>query len=205
MIIAARGWLAANNGAAREVTARIASGSLNFMVINVISLGLLTQKYRIGARRFEVPLRVRIPPMNASSNRRRAIAAITILAFTLAGCSNKASSGPAGQTPSATASTNTANPAGTPPAASTATVATPAAPPTPAPAPAPPLTLPRGTRLEVRLIRPSTLNMLLQATALAAPWPSQSSRAIPWPSRQVRVRAVKFWWPTNGEDSRGSQ
>jgi hypothetical protein len=62
MISAARGWLAANNGAASGVTARIASGSLNLMRINVISLGLLTQKYRIGARRFEVPLRVRIPP-----------------------------------------------------------------------------------------------------------------------------------------------
>jgi hypothetical protein len=85
--------------------------------------------------------------MNASSSRRRAIAAITILAFTLAGCSNKVSSGAAGQTPSAAASTSAANPAGTPPAASTATAATPAAPPTPAP----PLTLPRGTRLEVRL------------------------------------------------------
>ena len=85
--------------------------------------------------------------MNASSNRRRAIAAITILAFTLAGCSNKVSSIPAAQTPSAAASTNAANPAGTPPVASTATAATPAAPPTPAPA----LTLPRGTRLEVRL------------------------------------------------------
>ncbi|MGA3224655.1 MAG: hypothetical protein ABSC65_12890 [Acidobacteriaceae bacterium] len=84
--------------------------------------------------------------MNASSNRRRAVAAITILAFTLAGCSNKVSSVPAGQTPSATAGTN---PAAAPPAASTATSVTPAPPPTPAPAP--PLTLPRGTRLEVRL------------------------------------------------------
>jgi hypothetical protein len=87
--------------------------------------------------------------MNASSNSRRAIAAITILAFTLAGCSNKVGPGPAVQTPSAAASTNATNPAGTPPAASTANVATPAAPPTPAPAPS--LTLPRGTRLEVRL------------------------------------------------------
>jgi hypothetical protein len=84
--------------------------------------------------------------MNASSNRRRAIAAITILTFTLAGCSNKVSSVPA-PSPSATASINQANPAGTPPAASTATAAT----PPPTPAPAPPLTLPRGTRLEVRL------------------------------------------------------
>ena len=89
--------------------------------------------------------------MNASSNRRQAIAAITILASTLAGCSNKVGPGPAVQTPSAAASTNATNPAGTPPAASTANVATPAAPPTPAPAPAPSLTLPRGTRLEVRL------------------------------------------------------
>ena len=64
MTNAAKGWLAARNGAARGATAtvRIATGSLNFMIINVISLGLLTQKYRIATRRFEVPLRVRIPP-----------------------------------------------------------------------------------------------------------------------------------------------
>ena len=81
--------------------------------------------------------------MNASPIRRRAIAAILASAISLAGCTNKASTAPAGQTPAGTATTspdgtNTAN----------------AAPATQAPAPQPaPLVLPRGTRLEVRLNR----------------------------------------------------
>jgi hypothetical protein len=90
--------------------------------------------------------------MNASPIRWRAIAAILASAITLAGCTNKASTAPAGQTPTATANTN---PAGTntasaaPAAQATATAPGPAA-PAPAPQPAP-LVLPRGTRLEVRL------------------------------------------------------
>ena len=81
--------------------------------------------------------------MIASPIRRRAIAAILASAISLAGCTNKASTAPAGQTPAGTATTspdgtNTAN----------------AAPATQAPAPQPaPLVLPRGTRLEVRLNR----------------------------------------------------
>jgi hypothetical protein len=85
--------------------------------------------------------------MNASPIRWRAIAAILASAITLAGCTNKASTAPAGQTPAATANTN---PAGT----NTASAAPAAQAPAPAPAPAPqpaPLVLPRGTRLEVRL------------------------------------------------------
>jgi hypothetical protein len=69
--------------------------------------------------------------MNAPPNRRRAIAVFTILAFALAGCSNKTNPVPAAQTPPAPA--NEAN----------ASIATPAA--------APALMLPRGTRLQVRL------------------------------------------------------
>jgi hypothetical protein len=81
--------------------------------------------------------------MNASPIRRRAIAAFLASAITLAGCTNKATTVPAGQAPAGTA---TANPDGT----NTAGV-TPSA-PAPAPQPAP-LVLPRGTRLEVRLNR----------------------------------------------------
>jgi len=81
--------------------------------------------------------------MNASPIRRRAIAAILASAISLAGCTNKASTAPAGQTPAGTATTS---PDGT----NTAS----AAPATQAPAPQPaPLVLPRGTRLEVRLNR----------------------------------------------------
>jgi hypothetical protein len=81
--------------------------------------------------------------MNASPIRMRAIAAILASTMTLAGCTNKASTAPAGQTPAGTATTN---PDGT----NTAS----AAPVTQAPAPQPaPLVLPRGTRLEVRLNR----------------------------------------------------
>jgi hypothetical protein len=87
--------------------------------------------------------------MNASPNRWRAIAALAILASALSanfvGCSNKTAV-PAAQTPPAAPGANPASPASAnPPAASVATAA-----PAPAPAPEPP-TLPRGTRLEVRL------------------------------------------------------
>jgi hypothetical protein len=64
--------------------------------------------------------------MNAPPNRRRAIAAFTILAFAIAGCSSKTSPAPAAQAPPAAA--GQANPA-----------------------PELALTLPRGTRLQVRL------------------------------------------------------
>lgn len=85
--------------------------------------------------------------MKNPPNRRRAIAAFAILASALsasfAGCSNKTAA-PATQTPPAASASaaGSANPAGSAPAASVA--------PAPAPAPQPP-TLPRGTRLEVRL------------------------------------------------------
>jgi hypothetical protein len=87
--------------------------------------------------------------MNASPNRWREIVAFAILASALsaaniAGCSNKTAV-PAAQTPPAATGANPASPASATPVAS---VATPA--PAPAPAPEPP-TLPRGTRLEVRL------------------------------------------------------
>jgi hypothetical protein len=70
--------------------------------------------------------------MNPPLNPWRAIAVFTILAVALAGCSNKTSPVPAAQTP--------------PPAASQA-----ANPASANPAPEPALTLPRGTRLQVRL------------------------------------------------------
>ena len=91
--------------------------------------------------------------MNASPNRWREIAAFAILASALsaanfAGCTNKAAV-PAAQTPPAATGAKPASPASTTPAAS---VAASAAAPAPVPAPAPePPTLPRGTRLEVRL------------------------------------------------------
>jgi hypothetical protein len=86
--------------------------------------------------------------MNASPNRWREIVAFAILASALsaanfAGCSNKTAV-PAAQTPPAATG---ANPASNTPVAS---VAANAGAPAPAPAPEPP-TLPRGTRLEVRL------------------------------------------------------
>lgn len=87
--------------------------------------------------------------MNVSPIHRRAIAAILASVLSLAGCTNKASTAPAAQTPAATTNTN---PAGT----NTASAAPAAQAPAPAPAPAPqppPLVLPRGTRLEVRLNR----------------------------------------------------
>ena len=76
--------------------------------------------------------------MNASPKCRRVIASFTILASavlaSLAGCSSKTNPAPAVQT--ASAPTTNSAPATTTP---------------PAPAPEPGLTLPRGTRLEVRL------------------------------------------------------
>jgi hypothetical protein len=90
--------------------------------------------------------------MNHSPNRRRAIAAFTILACTLAGCTNKTTTIPTGQTPPAAAGANPSIAANTAPA-NPANAANPA-PATPAPAkpaPQPALVLPRGTRLEVRL------------------------------------------------------
>ena len=88
--------------------------------------------------------------MNASPNRWRGIAAFAILASALsaanfAGCTNKTAV-PAAQTPPAATGANPASPASPTSTAPVASVATPA----PAPAPEPP-TLPRGTRLEVRL------------------------------------------------------
>ena len=90
--------------------------------------------------------------MNASPMHRRAIAAILASVLTLAGCTNKVSTVPAGQAPAATTNTNPAatNTASAAPAAQAAQAPAPA--PTPAPQP-PPLVLPRGTRLEVRLNR----------------------------------------------------
>jgi hypothetical protein len=88
--------------------------------------------------------------MNASPMHRRAIAAILASVLTLAGCTNKASTVPAGQAPAATTNTN---PAGTNTASAGTNTANGAAQaPAPAPQP-PPLVLPRGTRLEVRLNR----------------------------------------------------
>jgi hypothetical protein len=77
--------------------------------------------------------------MHAFPKRWREIAAFSILASaiaaSLAGCTSKTKAGPSAQAPAAASSTS---PAGTAAAA-------------PAPAPDPGLTLPRGTRLEVRL------------------------------------------------------
>jgi hypothetical protein len=89
--------------------------------------------------------------MNDSPNRWRAIAAFTILASalscTLAGCSNKTTTIPTGQTPPAAVGANPATAANAAPA-NPANAANPA----PAkPAPQPALVLPRGTRLQVRL------------------------------------------------------
>jgi hypothetical protein len=84
-------------------------------------------------------------PMNASPNRLRGIAAFTILAFAfsivLGGCSNKTNTVPV--------VTNTVPVVQAPPGAPTTNVPPQAA--EQAPVPAPGLTLPRGTRLQVRL------------------------------------------------------
>jgi hypothetical protein len=84
--------------------------------------------------------------MNRSPDRRRAIAAFTILACTLAGCTNKATTLPTGQTPPAAAGASPSTAAGAAPANPGN-----AANPKPAAAPQPALVLPRGTRLQVRL------------------------------------------------------
>ena len=90
--------------------------------------------------------------MNHSPNRRRVIAAFTILACTLAGCTNKTTSIPTAQTPPGAVGANPSIAANTVPG-SPANAANPA-PANPAqakPAPQPALVLPRGTRLQVRL------------------------------------------------------
>lgn len=104
--------------------------------------------------------------MNDSPNRSRAIAAFTVLvsalSCTLAGCTNKTTTLPTGQTPPAAAGANPSTAANAAPAnpANAAAPAVPApaapapataAPAKPAPAPQPALVLPRGTRLQVRL------------------------------------------------------
>jgi hypothetical protein len=82
--------------------------------------------------------------MNTSYTRSRAIAAFTILAAalsaTLVGCTNKASTAPVAQAVPGAAATASGQ---VPPAAAQSAE--------PAPAPEAPLTLPRGSRLEVRL------------------------------------------------------
>ena len=89
--------------------------------------------------------------MNVSPNRWRAIATFTILASALSGCTNKTSSVPTAQTPPSAVGANQANAANTAPG-NPANATNPAlAAPAPPPAPQPPLVLPRGTRLEVRL------------------------------------------------------
>ena len=93
--------------------------------------------------------------MKHSPNRRRGIAAFTILvSCTLAGCTNKNSTIPTGQTPPAAAGTTPSTVASAAPA-NPANAANPApasaAPAKPAPATQPALVLPRGTRLAVRL------------------------------------------------------
>jgi hypothetical protein len=85
--------------------------------------------------------------MNHSPNRRRVIAASTILACMLAGCTNKTTTIPTAQTPPATAGASPSTAANTVPG-NPATAANPAP---VKPAPQPTLVLPRGTRLQVRL------------------------------------------------------
>jgi hypothetical protein len=90
--------------------------------------------------------------MNDSPNRWRGIAAFTILACTLAGCTNKATTIPAGQTTPAAAGANPSTAANTAPGnPANAAKPAPANPVKAKPAPQPALVLPRGTRLQVRL------------------------------------------------------
>lgn len=90
--------------------------------------------------------------MNDSPNRWRGIAAFTILACTLAGCTNKATTLPAGQIPAAAAGTNPSTAANTAPGnPANAANQAPANPAQAKPAAEPALVLPRGTRLQVRL------------------------------------------------------
>lgn len=90
--------------------------------------------------------------MTDSPNRWRGIAAFTILACTLAGCTNKATTIPSGQTPPAAAGANPATAANTAPGnPANAANPAPASPAQAKPAPQPALVLPRGTRLQVRL------------------------------------------------------
>jgi hypothetical protein len=90
--------------------------------------------------------------MNYSPNRRRVIAAFTILACTMAGCTNKTTTIPTGQTPPAAAGASPSTAANTAPG-NPANAANPALanPAQAKPAPQPALVLPRGTRLQVRL------------------------------------------------------
>jgi hypothetical protein len=101
--------------------------------------------------------------MNDSPNRSRAIAAFTVLvsalSCTLAGCTNKTTTIPTGQTPPAAVGANPstaanaapANPASAAAPAPAGAAPSTAAPAKPAPASQPALVLPRGTRLQVRL------------------------------------------------------
>ncbi len=128
--------------------------------------------------------------MNASPNRWRAIATFTILASallaTLAGCTNKTSSVPAAQTPPSAVGANQANAANPAPGnPANAANTTPAA-PAPPPAPQPPLVLPRGTRLEVRLNQ--TINV--KHVESGDRFNGSSGRASS--GRQHRCRALRF-------------
>jgi hypothetical protein len=90
--------------------------------------------------------------MNNSPNRRRVIAAFTILASSLAGCTNKTTSIPTAQTPPAAVGASPSTAANTVPGnPANAANSAPANPAQAKPAPQPALVLPRGTRLQVRL------------------------------------------------------
>lgn len=90
--------------------------------------------------------------MNHSPKRSRGIAAFTILACTLAGCTNKTTSIPTAQTPPAAVGANPSTAANTVPGnPANAANPAPANPAPPKPAPQAALVLPRGTRLQVRL------------------------------------------------------
>jgi hypothetical protein len=88
--------------------------------------------------------------MNTSNARSRAIAVFTILAAalsaTLAGCTNKTNAVPAAQAAPGAVATASGQATGQAPSTAAQNAA-----PAPAPAPEAPLTLPRGSRLEVRL------------------------------------------------------
>jgi hypothetical protein len=88
--------------------------------------------------------------MNTSNARSRAIAVFTILAAalsaTLAGCTNKTNAVPVAQAAPGAVATASGQATGQAPSTAAQNAA-----PAPAPAPEAPLTLPRGSRLEVRL------------------------------------------------------
>ena len=148
MTSAAKGCVPANRGAANGPNVNPTVSATN-KTRSLMSTQSTNTKVSHPYRDFAVGFAFEALPMNRSPNRRRPMATFTILAFALAGCTNKTSTVPTGANASRGRrrqpvdrrqhrSWKPRNRGQSSPAK-------------PAPAPQPALVLPRGTRLEVRL------------------------------------------------------